>query len=253
MNKLRFFVILAISPFFALGQSSFAPLNEDYYHWIDRYEVKSGQLMPQVFTTIKPYKRSDIAEMVDSLNSLQLFESRTDRFNYDYLRNDNWEWSRAETSDTRKPFLKHLYKKKSDLFYVDIPEFDLHVNPVLYLGGGKDSRLDDPMFINTRGVEIRGMVDRKVGFYSYLTDNQMVWPSYVSEQMPLKPVVPHEGFWKDFKDGRGVDFLQARGYITFEATRHINMQFGYDPFFVGNGIRSLIYSDNAPPSMFLKT
>ena len=66
------------------------------------------------------------------------------------------------------------------------------------------------------------------------------------------PVIPHEGFWKEYKDGKGVDFLQARGYITFEATRHINMQFGHDRLFVGNGYRSLIFSDFSPPAWFLK-
>jgi hypothetical protein len=64
--------------------------------------------------------------------------------------------------------------------------------------------------------------------------------------------IPHEGFWKRYKDGKGVDFLQARGYITFEATRHINLQFGHDRFFIGNGYRSLVYSDFPPPALFLK-
>ncbi|HEY9046373.1 MAG TPA: hypothetical protein VIN08_10780 [Ohtaekwangia sp.] len=236
----------------AQAQSPYAPLNEDYYHWIDRYEVKVGAIMPQFFTTVKPYKRSAIVNFVDSVNSLGVFESRVDRFNYDYLRNDSWEWSRAETSDSKRPFLKNFYKKKSDFFHVDIPEFDLHVNPVLYVGMGNDSRRDERLFINTRGVEVRGMVDRKVGFYTYLTDNQMVLPSYVWEQMSLNPVVPHEGFWKDFKNGKGVDFLQARGYITVDATKSINLQAGYDRFFIGNGVRSFIFSDYAPPVSFFK-
>lgn len=234
------------------AQSPYAPLNEDYYHWIDRYEVKTGKILPQFFTSVKPYKRSAIVAFVDSVNALEGFQSRADKFNYDYLRNDSWEWSRAETSDSKRPFLKSFYKKKSDFFHVDVPEFDLHVNPVLYLGIGKDSRRDDRLFINTRGVEVRGMVDRKVGFYTYLTDNQMILPSYVWDQMSLNPVIPHEGFWKEFKDGKGVDFLQARGYITVDATKSINLQAGYDRFFIGNGMRSLIYSDYAPPASFFK-
>ncbi|HEY3402240.1 MAG TPA: hypothetical protein VGK59_02570 [Ohtaekwangia sp.] len=234
------------------GQSAYIPLNEDYYHLIDRYEVKAGQVMPQFFTDVKGYKRSDVISFVDSIESLSGFQSATDRFNYDYLRNDSWEWSRAETSDSKKPFLKHLYRKKADLYHVDIPEFDLHISPVLYLGAGKDSQRDDMLFVNTRGVELRGMIDRKVGFYTYLADNQSVLPSYVWDQMSLNPVIPHEGFWKEFKDGKGVDFLQARGYITVEATKHINVQLGYDRFFIGNGTRSLIFSDYGPPASFFK-
>ncbi|MFD0999046.1 hypothetical protein ACFQ21_06995 [Ohtaekwangia kribbensis] len=236
----------------AQAQSPYAPLNEDYYHWIDRYEVKTGKILPHFFTSVKPYKRSAIIAFVDSVNALEGFQSRADKFNYDYLRNDSWEWSRAETADSKRAFLKTFYKKKSDFFHVDVPEFDLHVNPVLYLGIGNDSRRDDRLFINTRGVEVRGMVDRKVGFYTYLTDNQMILPSYVWDQMSLNPVIPHEGFWKEFKDGKGVDFLQARGYITVDATKSINLQAGYDRFFIGNGMRSLIYSDYAPPASFFK-
>lgn len=237
----------------AQAQSSFAPLNEDYYHNIDRYEIKSGVVTPLFFSNVKPYKRSDIVAFFDTIRHSGLITSRADQFNYDYYMNDNWEFSRAGTSDSEhKPILKAFYKKKSDLFYVDEKAFDLHVNPVLYLSAGSDNRRDDMVYYNTRGVEVRGMVDRKLGFYTYFTDNQGVLPSYVWDEMSRNPVIPHEGFWKEFKSGKGVDFFQARGYITFEATKHINLQFGHDRFFIGNGFRSLIYSDFPPPAWFLK-
>jgi hypothetical protein len=70
--------------------------------------------------------------------------------------------------------------------------------------------------------------------------------------MTLNPVVPHEGFWKDFKD-HGVDFFQARAYIDFNISKHIYMQFGNDRTFIGNGYRSLIFSDYSPPTLFLRT
>jgi hypothetical protein len=248
--RLTFFFL--ITPWLAIAQSNFAPLNEDYYHWVDRYEIKTGKIIPELYTTIKPYKRSAIVSFIDSAKQGGAYESRTDQFNYEYLNNDNWEWSSSATNDSKKPILKHFYKKKSDLFYVNTDDFDLHVNPVIYVGGGNDSRRDDMLFINTRGVEVRGMVDKKVGFYTYLTDNQALLPSHVADQMSLTRVIPHEGFWKNYKDGVGVDFLQARGYIAVEATKHINVQFGHDRFFIGNGYRSLVFSDFAPPSLFFK-
>jgi hypothetical protein len=246
-------LVLFLSPFVALSQSTFLPLNEDLYHQIDRYEIKTGRISPEIFTSIKQYKRSGVVSYVDSLYEKEVFKSKADQFNYEFLRNDNWEWSKAETNNSRKPVLRRFYKKKSDLYHVDIPDFDLHVNPILYLGAGKDSRRDDMLFVNTRGAEIRGMFDQKVGFYTYLTDNQALLPSHVYDQMGADPVIPHEGFWKGYKNGLGVDFLQARAYITFEATKHINIQFGNDRMFIGNGYRSLIFSDYAPPSLFLKT
>ncbi len=254
VKRLVFYALLGASQM-ALAQSTNAPLNEDYYHRIDRYETKSGTLVNELFTAVKPYKRSAIVAMIDSLQLKEsIFESASDKFNLEYLRNDNWEWSHAETSEAPKPFLKNLYKKKSDLFYVDEPEFDLHVNPVLYLGTGKDSRLGDPVFINTRGVEIRGMIDRKIGFYTYVGENQARLPQYASDYSHLYGyyTVPHQGFWKNYNRG-AVDFLEARGYIDFNITKHIWMQFGHDRTNLSNGFRSLIFSDFAPPSLFLRT
>lgn len=237
---------------FALAQSSFIPLNEDYYQRIDRYEIKAGKIYPQIFTGIKQYKRSDVVTFIDSVNADGYATSPSDQFNTAYIRNDSWEWSQTEGADSKKTVLKSFYEKKADFYSYHTEDFDLHINPILYLSAGTDSRLDDPLYINTRGVEVRGMVDGKVGFYTYLTENQMVMPEYVNDERRRIGVVPHEGFWKGYKGGPGVDLLQARGYITFEATRHINVQFGHDRFFIGNGHRSMILSDYAPPALFFK-
>lgn len=254
MNLRLLFACMA--PLSVFAQSSYAPLNETYYHGIDRYEIRTGRVLPQLFTTVKPYKRSDIAAYVDTVTVLEGFVSKADGFNRDFYRKDNWEFARPETNTSRRPFLKHIYKVQSDFYYVDEPALDLHVNPVLYTGAGIESRTDDMLFVNTRGVEVRGMIDKKVGFYSYLTDNQVRLPAYVTDfvadSLNKHPVIPHEGFWKTFKDDHSFDFLQARGYITFEATRHINLQFGHDRFFIGNGYRSLILSDFSPPAWFVK-
>jgi hypothetical protein len=238
-----------------LAQSSNASLNEDYYHWIDRYETKSGKISTNLFTTIKPYQRQAILAFVDSLAADSVFDSRADRFNRDFLRNDSWEWSRAESSNNSKPIWNIFYKKKSDWLHVDKEEFDLHVNPVVYFGVGKDSRRDDMIFVNSRGVEVRGMIDKKISFYTSFFDNQAVLPQYVADNITSsitpRPVIPHEGFWKEFKDN-GVDYLQARGYISFRASKHVNIQFGHDRTFIGNGYRSLIFSDFSAPNLFLR-
>jgi hypothetical protein len=248
-----FMVFGLVSSIKTFGQSTNIPLNPDYYHWIDRYEIKAGKVFPQVFTSIKGYRRSDIVDFIDSAALEGLFQSKTDRFNLNYIRNDSWEFGDSAQNKSERPVLKHFYRSKSDFFHVNTKDFDLHVNPVIYFGAGNDSRVNDMLFINTRGIEVRGMVDQKVGFYTYLTDNQAIVPGYVSDYRTQFGVWPHEGFVKGYKNGPGIDFLQARGYLSFEATKHINLQFGHDRFFIGNGTRSLIYSDFAPPALFLKT
>ena len=199
--RVRLFIMLSCFSFSALAQSNYAPLNEDYYQRIDRYEIKTGRVYPQIFTGVKPYKRSDIIAFTDSIRAGGFMVSKSDLFNYEYLQNDSWEWGLSASSNSKRPILKHFYKKKSDFYHIRVPAFDLHINPVLYVGGGNDSRRDENLFINTRGIEVRGMIDDKVGFYTYLTDNQAIVPSYVLDQMRLHPVVPHEGFWKNYKEG----------------------------------------------------
>lgn len=238
-----------MAPVLAFSQSTNASLNEDYYHWLTRYEIKAGRIAPEWFTSIRPVKRDALVAFLDSLDRKDnVFTSPSDKFNREYFNNDNWEWSQTETNTSARPILKKLYQKKSDVAFVNSPDFDLHVSPVLYVGFGKDSRTNELATINTRGVEIRGMIDKKIGFYTYLTDNQMILPSYVNE---VATGVPHEGFYKAFK-GTGVDFFQARAYIDFNISKHIYFQFGHDRTFIGNGYRSLIFSDYSPPNLFLR-
>jgi len=249
---MRLYFFFFLIPVLASAQSSYVPLNEDYYHWIDRYEIKAGLVSPYLFTTLKSYKRSEVVDLIQSVKLPGVFQSRADQVNFDYLLNDNWEWAPSHQHQSGKPFLRHFYRMKADFYSASMPDFDLHVNPVLYLGVGNDSRRDEALFINTRGVEVRGMVDNTVGFYTYLADNQTLLPSYVADWMTTFNVVPHEGFWKNYKNGKGVDFLHARGYITFPATKHIGLTFGHDRMFIGNGHRSLVFSDFGPPALFLK-
>jgi hypothetical protein len=250
--RLFFFTLLAV--FYAgsgYSQSVNAPLNDDYYHLIDRYEILQGQINPFFFSGWKPYMRKDIALFADSLKRSEAFSDRVDQFNINYLLNDNWEFAEEDESDSRTPFLSQLYRKKSDFYHVSTPSFDLHVNPVLSLAAGTSSDADYTPFTNTRGVEIRGMIDGKVGFYTFLGENQVFYPGYVRDYINRNLTVPGEAFWKGFKDD-GVDFFTARGYISFQATQHINVQFGHDRFRMGHGYRSMILSDYAPASLFLK-
>jgi hypothetical protein len=233
------------------SQSVFAPLNKDYYQLLDRYEIKNSTLSNTVHSSVQPYERKAIIEFMDSLNIDSTKFSRTDRFNMAYLQNDNWEWSMVN-NDSRKPIFKKLYQKRSDFYQVSTDGFDLHVNPVLYFQGGYESAFPDiHPTVNSRGLEVRGMINKKIGFYTFATDNQVVFPGYVRVFLDSNNAVPNEGFHKIFKN-YGSDFLTGRGYITFNVTKNIHLQFGHDKNFIGNGYRSLILSDFSSNYTFLK-
>jgi hypothetical protein len=256
INRGIFLLIICYSTITnSMAQGAYLSVNADYQHWIDRYEVKSGRVYPQLFTSVKPYRRQAVVQMIDSMEADGLFLSSVDHFNARFIRNDSWEWAGIDGNESERPLFKHFYRVKSDFYHVDKPELDLHVNPVIYFGLGSDNQRDDLLFFNTRGIELRGMIDKKVGFYTYLSENQARLPFYTEyfaeDASNRNMVVPGEGLWKRFK-GDGVDFLQARGYITFDPTKSINLQLGHDQFFTGNGYRSLIFSNFAPPAFFVK-
>lgn len=234
------------------AQSAFAPLNQDYYHLIDRYEIKQKSLSKFFFTSVKPYNRHTIAAFADSLLRQTDGYSKQDNFNLQYLANDNWEYSQEQKNDSKKPVFKKFYRKQSDLFHVEEKDFDLHVNPVLVFAGGTDNQLESTLFTNTRGLEIRGRITEKLAFYTFFSENQIRFPFYVQQETRKQGVVPGEGFTKAYAtDAR--DFFTARGYIQMPLIKeYVSMQFGHDRNFIGNGYRSLILSDHANNYLFLK-
>ncbi|CCH56102.1 hypothetical protein BN8_05414 [Fibrisoma limi BUZ 3] len=277
------FIVFALP---AWAQSPFVPLNADYYHLIDRIEIRRNRWAEGFHSTIKPYNRQSIIQLTDSLaQSTTRPLSDTDYFNYNYLRDDSWEWvpSPADTlaldpftkhllppaspGDSRRPFLKYFYRKKADFYNFQNADVDLHVNPVFYFGVGNEQvtglsdtepKRDGQPFVNTRGIEVRGSISRRLGFYTFFADNQAIFPRYVEDYARLyrRPdqgvgFAPGEGLAKLYRT-TGADFLTARGYITFNALKVINLQFGHDRNFIGNGFRSMLLSDNSAPYLFLK-
>jgi len=234
------------------AQSAFAPLNQDYYHLIDRYEIKQKKFSEFFFTSVKPYNRHTIASFADSLLRKGEGYSKQDKFNLQYLSNDNWEYSQEQKNDSKKPVLKKFYRKQSDLFHVVEKDFDLHVNPVLVFAGGVDNQLERSLFTNTRGLEIRGKITDKLAFYTFFSENQIRFPFYVQQETSKRGALPGEGFWKNYQTD-ATDFFTARGYIQMPLIKeYVSMQFGHDRNFIGNGYRSLILSDHANNYLFLK-
>lgn len=253
---MRFFKSLIVCiclPLVGWSQSTNAPLNKDYYHLLDRLEILNGNMAPAYHSAIKPYTRRAISAMLDSANRHAEAKGRAEKFNRNYLAQDNWKWASPEDSINPKPIWNTIYKHRSDFLYgQDKKEaIRVHVNPILYLSIGGETADSRYTYINTRGIQIHGMIDKKVGFYTFLAENQMRSPQYVREWVGKYRVIPSEGFWKSFGD-QGYDFFTATGYISFNATKHINFQFGHDRQFWGDGYRSLIWSDFSPPVLYLK-
>ncbi|MBT2557836.1 hypothetical protein J7E24_08570 [Hymenobacter sp. ISL-91] len=237
--------------------TTYVPLDNDIYRLIDRYAILQGSdSVGDIHTSVRPYTRAAVARLAERMladSSAGL--SVQDRFNARYFLRDNWHDTRldSETNARSKPYLGVLYERQSDFYSVETPDFSLRVNPVAGLSLGNNDGAKSYSFLNTRGVQVEGTVDQRLGFYTFLADNQMAVPLYVQQRTARDSTVAHEGFWKPFKTTPGqYDFLSARGYLTYAAGRHVSLQLGHDRNQIGNGYRSLILSDYSAPYLFLK-
>lgn len=249
------FLFLLLIVQVARGQSVYAPVDARYYHLLERYEVLQGEISSGWFNGIRPFTRAGIAtyfkEYPDSLPAL----NGVDRFNISYMRADNFDYEAYEAAKSAKPVLKNFYQNKPFLYDYESPEFGLYINPVLNLTVGQEQGEQGigNIWQNTRGIELRGHINKKIGFYSYLTENQIRTLGFISAYARRDGTFPGAGMSKFFKDDTtAYDFFIARGYITFPIAGLVQMQFGNDVNMIGHGYRSLAISDFAKDNLFLK-
>ncbi|HVZ56925.1 MAG TPA: hypothetical protein VG870_09740 [Chitinophagaceae bacterium] len=249
-------LLFLLPAFGAHAQSTYLAQGDKSYILLDRLEIKAGRDSILNFSSLRPFNRRQVvagAQHYDRQYPGTL--SPVDAYNLHSLYLNNLEYLPADQQDayrSKKPVLGGLFKTPANLFEVHVKDFDLVVNPVLQYVVSKEKDNDQRLFLNTRGLSVRGRLANKIGFYTYLADNQERDPSYVQQWISDRTAVPGEGFYKPFKAAGGVDYFDARGYFTFNVTRYIDVSFGYDRNFIGNGYRSLLLSDFGNGNLFLR-
>jgi len=262
---------LFISPVGAVAQSTYLPQGAKENQFIDRLEIKQQQNTDLNFSTIKPFSRKAIVDQailmdsarmgyVDPITQQEKHKELTglgltpiDEYNLQSLLMNSSEWVTGSHASfaSKTPVLKAFYKTKANAIEYNSPDFFLAVNPVLGLQTGFESHNSQRAYVNTRGVTARGLIAHKIGFSTTITDNQERGPLFFQNRVNMFKAVPGVGFYKQFKSN-GTDYFDGRGYVTFGATKYINVQFGYDKNFIGNGYRSMFLSDWGNSYLFLK-
>ncbi|WP_338237024.1 hypothetical protein [Persicobacter diffluens] len=220
-------------------------------------EVLSGQNAATFHSGVKPYRRDQLVPFLQGLAQEQW--SRIDDFNYAYLMNDSWELVEGDSlfGNSQKAIWNTFYKKQSDFLMVNEPDFNVHVNPVIYFAGGmeqpgglsEEENGSRTLFQNTRGAEIRGQIGGRLGFYTFIGTTQAIFPVFVHHRTDEYRALPGEGYIKKFKEN-GYDFFTSRGYFTFDLIPEVNLRAGYDKIKIGEGYRSMVLSDHSNNYLF---
>jgi len=215
--------ILIIAPGFistkVLAQHANLPLNRQF---MIQSDVLAGHLDTAIHTSVKPYMRSAV-----------YFPLNTSK-------------DTSAGGFKRKLALEHFLR-------LDEQDFKLAIDPVFNWEFGIDRSDDSPsqLWVNTRGARVEGVIANKVSFASSIYENQAFLPDYLSDYTNAYDNVPGQGRVKPFKTD-GFDYAMASGYISVMLHEKINLQLGNDRFFIGDGYRSMLLSDNGFNYPFVK-
>ncbi len=274
-----------------LGQKTGLPLGNEAYHIMDRLEIKTG-LVPDFHSSLKYHLREDVVNFALQVDTARTILSIKDRRDLFYIYRDNNEaFIRGNTIQydvepekiytdssktfytikdktvseneespyyflSKKPILKHFYKTPANFWELDRESFYLRVNPIIN-GKAFATKDDDFLFLNQRGIEIRGGIDSKVFFHTSILESQARFANYVRDQIAEDKAVPGAGFFKNYNSRiinvtDAHDFLLAQGYIGFNISKHVYAQFGHGRNFIGDGYRSMFLSDFGNNYLYLK-
>jgi hypothetical protein len=256
MHKKAVLTALALASltFAATAQTTYLQLGSEDYHVLDRLETKSGRLSPDLFLNIKPTPRNKLVKFLVEQSEDTGFHnlSLIDKYNLEHAISVSGEWAPDEDGaiDSKRPWFNTFYTKQPDMLHVKTDNFFLAASPVITAQGMYDNGKN--LFTSNRGIEMRGWIAKRVGFYTFFTDNQEAVPGYVGNWVDSSNAVPGVDYFTR-KGTNKYDYLIARGYFDFAAVKdHINVSFGYDKQFLGNGMRSVFLSDFGAASPFLR-
>lgn len=245
------------------GQSTNFDVAEPTHHWVRRWETLSGNLTERFHSAQRPFAQDKVLYFIGELqDQLPTQFSSVDQANMQWLQSMAWEYLSSEEkwiSFSKKVGPKEIYRRKADFLSTEKPDFIIKASPIFHFQGGREWMPGDEgggAFVNTRGAEVRALVNQKLGFYSRFTENQQTNWAQTQDFIRLYNGNPYLGFVKYLNGDTvrlGSDYIDARGYIAFRPIKNIELSFGHDKNFIGHGIRSMILSDFSAPYLQLRS
>ncbi|MCC6371021.1 MAG: hypothetical protein IT236_08460 [Bacteroidia bacterium] len=204
-------------------------LKSQFYNLPNEYsfslltERNLAQRDSSIHTGVKPYIHFFSRRYVDAIDSHRV---------YKFISND---------PGLDAAFYKHLIRLEPKN-----ENFKLRLDPLINFEGGLDNsqKVKSKLYTNTRGFVASGYIGNKVYFESIFSENQSVFPVYLSTITKTSLVVPGQGRWKTFKTN-GYDYAFSTGMVSVQPLKNLNIQVGHGKQKIGHGYRSLLLSDNA--------
>lgn len=254
------------TPSNSYAQDTYLPLHSEDEHTLDRIETINGKLSNNFISSFKAISRREAVDYLSKIKNDNKFGNaggllsiynNLDRYNIQRALSLSGEWTEdAEGIDgaerSKRPILKYFYTTKANLFHEHNDQLFIVANPIVYTQGFYDLTNKDLSYINLRGAEVRGKILNKIGFYTMLADNQEQMVGYADAWAKIHYAAPGADYHR-LTDNNVYDVFLARGYFDVPLLKNkINITFGHDKQFRGDGMRSLILSDNGAVATFMR-
>jgi hypothetical protein len=146
-------------------------------------------------------------------------------------------------TDTKKSFGQRIFS--DHWFRYQNNDFLLTADPYLDATGSKSSEKEGILWNGTAGLRIRGAFRNRLSFglggYTSLSEFPAYLDKFIQENESMIPG-RNQGQLKD--EGRYA-YSNIDAYLTYMPDEHISLTAGYGKQFIGDGYRSLLWSDNA--------
>ncbi len=141
---------------------------------------------------------------------------------------------------------KRIYRKvrTEDFIIHHSKNFNLKINPLFDLTYKKSPDYNQTFYNNTRGIEFKGDMGKRISFYTAFYENEARFAPYITDYVNEHRVAPGQGAVKILGNSK-FDFSKASAYFTIKASKNITIQAGHYKHFIGEGYRSLLLSDNS--------
>lgn len=260
---LFFFAILFFNNTILAQSIELIRANEQVNHFADRLDILNGRNTNFFFNT-RPLSARSLTQWAEQLDSTRpAYLSPKDIQDLQYIIVDNNEYAKSPPPQYRpykllkNKYLSAFYPNRADAFAFNSEPLKFRIAPLLNVQLARNSE-NDITFTNERGLELSGIIDNKVSFYTNLILNAAQFPQYVHDKLQIHNSLLGYGLLKSYVDNsigfvkRGLELTTAQAHIGFKATKHIDITFGHGRNFIGDGYRSLLLSDLVANHLYLK-
>ena len=205
------------------------PLSHEVYN---RFTTRMDKIGTNAHTASKPYRYTEVQPYYD-------FKEENEALFYD-----------KKTWFGKKLFNENTFQIQGEDYWFT---FDIAAD----LQVGRDFEESLTTYNNTRAGIFQGGLGKRLNFYTVIYESQGKFAGYYNDlanelgrEGSSQVLIPGRGIGEPYRDG--FDYPVVEGYLTYEASDFLDIQFGRGNNFIGDGCRSLIMSDNASPNAYVK-